>query len=94
MGNRDIPARKAALSKAMAIVNELQTALDMERGGDIALELDRLYTWITSRLLDAILHQDAKPINEARRVLQTLRDAWHTIATTPAAPSTPARARA
>src|SRR5262245_1087148 len=81
MLTRDIPARRVALSKAMAIVSELQGALDMERGGTIAAELDRLYTWINSRLLDAIVNQDAKPIEEARRVLETLRGAWQQIAT-------------
>ena len=84
MITRDIPARRAALSKAMAIVNELQSVLDLDHGGTIAEELDRLYTWINSRLLDAVVKQDVKPIDEVRRVLETLRGAWHTIATTPA----------
>jgi flagellar protein FliS len=59
--------------------------LDIDRGGTIAEELDRLYTWINSRLLDAVVKQDVKPIDEVRRVLETLRSAWHTIATTPTA---------
>jgi flagellar protein FliS len=81
----DIPTRRTHLSKAMAIINELQSVLDLDRGGTIAEELDRLYTWINSRLLDAVVKQDAKPIDAVRRVLETLREAWHTIATTPAA---------
>jgi flagellar protein FliS len=85
MLTENIPARRTALSKAMAIVNELQSVLDMERGGSIASELDRLYTWINGRLVDAVVKQDAKPIDEVRRVLETLRSAWHTIATTPPA---------
>ena len=85
MVKQDIRTRKAALSKAMAIVNELQSVLDLDRGGSIAEDLDRLYTWINSRLLDAVVKQDAEPIDEARRVLETLRGAWHTIATTPGA---------
>ena len=84
MITRDIPARRAALSKAMAIINELQSVLDLDHGGTIAEELDRLYTWINSRLLDAVVKQDVKPIDEVRRVLETLRGAWHTIATAPA----------
>jgi flagellar protein FliS len=86
MVSQDIRTRKSSLSKAMAIINELQSVLDLERGGTIAEELDRIYTWINSRLLDAVVKQDAQPIDEVRRVLQTLRDAWQTIATTPAAP--------
>jgi len=85
MVKQDVRTRKTALSKAMAIVNELQSVLDLDRGGSIAEDLDRLYTWINSRLLDAVVKQDAAPIDEVRRVLETLRSAWHTIATTPAA---------
>jgi flagellar protein FliS len=85
MVKQDIRTRKTALSKAMAIINELQSVLDLDRGGTIAEDLDRLYTWINSRLLDAVVKQDAAPIDEVRRVLETLRSAWHTIATAPAA---------
>jgi flagellar protein FliS len=80
MLRRDIPTRRTALSKTLAIIGELQSTLDMERGGAIAAELDRLYGWMQSRLLDAIAKQDAQPIEETRRVLETLRGAWHTIA--------------
>jgi flagellar protein FliS len=85
MVKQDIRTRKTALSKAMAIINELQSVLDLDRGGSIAEDLDRLYTWINSQLLDAVVKQDAQPIDEVRRVLETLRSAWHTIATAPAA---------
>ena len=89
MVRRDIATRRTALSKTMAIIGELQNTLDMERGGAIASELDRLYGWMQSRLLDAIVQQDARPIDDTRRVLETLRDAWHTIASAPPAEAHP-----
>lgn len=76
---RDIPARRAAMSKSMDFVSELQSTLDMDKGGDIALELDRLYTWMTDRMVDATVRQDPAPIHEVRKVLTTLRDAWHQV---------------
>ena len=36
---RDIPARRTAMSKAMALVGELQATLDMDKGGAVATEL-------------------------------------------------------
>jgi len=39
-----------------------------------------------SRLLKAITDQDAKPIDEVRRLLATLADGWREAARTPAAP--------
>jgi flagellar protein FliS len=90
MARGDIPARKAALAKALAIIAELQNTLDLQQGGEIAAELDRLYVWITSQLVDAAVRQDAAPIHSARRVLETLSEAWHQIAQHPAAPGSAA----
>ena len=71
----------------MAIIAELQNTLDLERGGAIAAELDGIYTYMLSRLLDAIVQQDAQPIDEVRRMLETLRDAWQQIAAQPPPPA-------
>jgi flagellar protein FliS len=80
MRRGDIPARRAALSKTMAIIGELQNTLDMKSGGDVAVQLDQLYGWMTSHLLQAAVRQEAGPIEDVRRVLETLRDGWHQIA--------------
>ena len=79
----DIPARRIAMSRLLGIIAELQNTLDMERGGQIALDLDSLYSWMTTRLLDAAVAKDARPIDEVRRALEPLRDAWQTIAAAP-----------
>ena len=81
MVRRDIPARRAALSKALAIIAELQNTLDMKNGGAVAAELDRLYDWMTSALVQAAVRQDPAPIQDVRRVLETLRDGWQQVAT-------------
>jgi flagellar protein FliS len=80
IGRRDIPARRDALSRAHAIIGQLKSTLDMERGGDVAASLDRLYGFVTSRLLDAARLQDARPIDECLDILQTLREGWRTVA--------------
>lgn len=84
MARKDIPARRTALSKALAIIAELQGTLDMDGGGDIAAELDRLYTWMTSQLVKATVEQSAKPIQDVRKILGILRGAWQQIAAKPA----------
>jgi flagellar protein FliS len=76
----NIAARKKAISKMMGIISHLQNTLDMERGADISESLDRIYTWANVRLLDAIVNKDPKPVEEVRRVLVSLREAWQTIA--------------
>lgn len=83
-GNR--VARKDALSRLIGIVSELQNTLDMERGGTIARDLDRLYDFVLTRVLDALTTQQPAPLEDARRVLAPLREAWQTIAVNPNAP--------
>ena len=80
MDQNDIATRRDGLSKAIAIVGELQATLDMEQGGEISASLDRLYDYVQMRLLDATMHKDPGAIDDAMRVLDTLRDAWQTIA--------------
>jgi flagellar protein FliS len=80
IARRDIPARRDALSRAIGIVGQLKSTLDMERGGDVAAALDRLYGFVTSRLLDAARLQDARPIDECLAVFESLREGWRTIA--------------
>lgn len=80
---RDIPARRDALSRALAIISELQCTLNMEQGGEIAASLDRLYNYANMRLLDAAMRNDAAAVDEVKRLFSTLRDGWQTIATRP-----------
>jgi flagellar secretion chaperone FliS len=72
----DIEARGRAVSRALDIISELRSTLDHEKGGDIANSLERLYAYITGRLVDASVKRDARPLEEASTLLRTLRDAW------------------
>ncbi|MCC7044655.1 MAG: flagellar export chaperone FliS [Acidobacteria bacterium] len=80
MARKDIRTRRDAISKSLAIIGELQSTLNMEQGGDIAVQLDRLYTWMTDALIQATVQQDPGPIHNVRKNLENLRDAWQQIA--------------
>ncbi|MCC7180175.1 MAG: flagellar export chaperone FliS [Acidobacteria bacterium] len=79
---RDIPARREATSRLLAIVSELQSTLDLERGGEVAARLDGLYDYVTRRILDVTAHNDEAALDEVRRLLETLRDGWQALART------------
>ena len=79
---KDVGARGAAISRVLSIVSELQSTLNVAEGGTIAEELDRLYTYVNSRLLDVTLKQDEAAFDDAERVLMTLREGWAQLATT------------
>ncbi len=93
MAARDIPARHKALDNTLAIIGHLQSTLDTERGGTLAEELDRLYSYMCSRLLEGAARTDPAALKEVSGLLANLRDAWHTIAATPALPATGTDAR-
>jgi flagellar protein FliS len=78
----DLRARAHAVSRTLAIIGELQNTLDVEKGGAVADQLDDLYTYLTSRLLDVALKQDVTAIEEARKLLSPIRDAWSQISNT------------
>ena len=80
-GRSDLRARAHAISRVLAIIGELQNTLDVEKGGAVADQLDDLYTYITSRLLDVALKHDVTAIEEARKLLTPVRDAWTQIST-------------
>jgi|SRR5439155_15367659 len=87
IGRADIRSRQQCLSRALAIVSELQSTLDMESGGDVAAQLDKLYGFVHDRLMEAQLRQDIKALDEARRVLTTLREGWLAISRSTSAAS-------
>jgi flagellar protein FliS len=72
----DLPRRAHALRRVAAILAECHATLDLERGGDVAAELDRLYSYMSTRLLDVTVKKDPSAIDELHKLLTPLRQAW------------------
>ena len=66
----------SALSKALGIVGELRNTLNLDEGAELALELDRLYDYMMTRLLDLTTKRDASGLEEVQRLMVTLREGW------------------
>src|SRR5699024_6827134 len=78
---RDQVAEKGELiSKAIGIVGGLRQALDMEKGGEIAENLDRLYEYMTTRLMEANLKNDPAIVEEVSELLREVKTGWDAIA--------------
>ena len=76
----DRRGRATAISKTMAIIAELQSTLNLDAGGAVAQEMDRLYTYVTERLVDASVKRDDTAIDEVRKLLATVRSGWADVA--------------
>ena len=75
----DIKNKSKSISKSVNIVTGLADSLDMERGGEIAVNLSKLYEFVNMRLLNANLNNDPVMLDDALRVLHELRAAWDGI---------------
>jgi len=76
----DIQARFNANKRACEIITHLWTTLDIERGGEIAANLSRLYSFMLSRLAFVDVRNDPEPALEAIALLEPLRESWNQIA--------------
>lgn len=83
MAGGDLVVKRDALSRGIAIVTELQSMLNLADGGEIAARLDGLYTYIHGCCLDANTQRNPARLDEAVRLLATLRSAWADIAGAP-----------
>lgn len=72
----EIADKGACLSKAHAIIAELLNTLDHEVGGELARNLAALYGFMMDHLMNAHLHNEAKPIEDVIRLLSTLKEGW------------------
>ena len=76
MSSGDNISKGHHFSKATSIVSELSNVLDMEKGGEISMNLRRLYAYVLQRLLYANMNNDIKALEEAVDVLNTIRSGW------------------
>ena len=64
------------ISKVMAIIDELNCALDMDKGGQLAAQLGGLYQFAMDQLATANLKNDLQALGQAERILATLKEGF------------------
>lgn len=73
---REAKSASDRIRRAADIIGELQAVLDMERGGEVAHNLDRLYAYCRRRVMEGHLRADPSALREVASLLEPLRDAW------------------
>ena len=78
----DIAQKGLMLGKATDILIGLREGLDAEKSDNKAYvqQLEGLYVYMTNRLMEANLHNDADMIDEVARLLITVKEGWDAIA--------------
>lgn len=73
------PQKAESLSRALALVDTLNAAVDLERGGAIGQNLRALYDFVSHRLVQANLRDDVVALDEVTNVLRELKAGWDGI---------------
>ncbi len=73
---KDIAGKGVYIGKALAIISELRSTLNHEVGGEISMQLEQLYIYMTAELSLANVNNSAISLENAIRVLTILRDTW------------------
>ena len=75
----DLAARSASSSKALSILYVLNSSLDFEKGGEVALSLEQLYGWSRRQLIEAIKENIRERLANIRTSIADIADAWASI---------------
>lgn len=76
---KDIAEKTRLLNRAVAIVGELRSSLDLNAGGQIANNLAELYDYMCRLLLKANAEGSVKLLDEVSKLLHEIRSAWVAI---------------
>lgn len=75
----DYEQKNKHIAKALDILVELNTVLDMDHGGQIAQNLRALYNFMQKHLAEANIQKDSKRILEVIALLEELNESWKVI---------------
>ena len=67
------------VGKAIGIIGGLREGLDQQKGGELAANLDSLYQYMISRLLEANVKNDAVLLDEVAGLLRNVKSGWDAI---------------
>jgi flagellar protein FliS len=73
----------ACLTRAQAIIAELSESLDLDNGGQLAVQLLTLYTYSTRLLAEANCQKAVEPVRGVLELFRELLPAWQAISDSP-----------
>ena len=76
---KNYEAKGRYINKALDIINELNAILDMNAGGEMALNLRNLYCFMTKHLSEANIKRDPQRIRDVIKLMGELNQGWKLI---------------
>jgi flagellar protein FliS len=75
----DFQEKSIQISKAVSIVGGLMEGVDIEKGGEIAINLISLYEYINARLFQATAENNVEILDEVQSLIREVKEAWDAI---------------
>jgi len=72
---QEYEAKGKAIQNALDILNELRAALDFEKGGEIATNLDSLYSFWSQHIIKADFRKDLQTLDRVAAMLEEIKSA-------------------
>ena len=79
-GKNDLVKRNQFISRTQFIVQELNNALDLRNGREIASTLRKIYFFVNRYLSEVMTDNDIRKAERVLKILSKLREAWQEIA--------------
>lgn len=73
---KKVAERGTNLMRAYDIIMELQVSLDHKVGGDVARQLDQLYTFVLDQYTKTNISGDPEPSKHALKIIENLYEGW------------------
>ncbi|AJJ12775.1 flagellar protein FliS [Yersinia rohdei] len=68
-----------SINKCIDILNALTSSLDFDRGGELVVNISKIYDFCVYRLYDASNQLSVDFVTEVEQILATLRSGWEAI---------------
>ncbi|OXS02721.1 flagellar export chaperone FliS [Shewanella algae] len=76
MERKAFEAKGQSINKCLNVIHGLDVLLDIENGGEIASNLNRLYDYCSRQLVNASVENDPEALQAVVHVIQQIREGW------------------
>lgn len=83
MSRGQVEMKGMLIGKAIDIIGGLREGLNLEAGGELAANYDRLYDYMARRLIEANRKNDTRILDEVAGLMRELKAGWDGIAAQP-----------
>lgn len=76
---RDLSEQEVLLTKTVKLINALRDSLNFDEGGEVAVNLDRLYDYMLARIEGTRDDQQVEALEEVASLMKEVKAGWDQI---------------